>query len=194
MELLSEDRISDESLLNKIDCFLESKEIYQSASPTYSEFSLFIDIQYLKKLQLLLGKSIEVNTYYLGESYYTNTKIISESYTVLTPMYLKRKLKQLSDSLERVNSTMQSLLKQTESYSQLTDPNNWFEWWNEYVETLTEVEWEYISDCRKHLKEPIGIQPQKTLVQFVIEQQEKSRIQSEPTRSNQKRYKEVASA
>ena len=192
MKSMKESRISDEELLGKIDCFLKSKEAHLSVNCTDSEFNLFIDIHYLKNMEELLSERSEQNLDYLGMCCNASTKVISETYTVLSPAYLARKQNQLSKSLEKVNKIIQLLLKQAEKYSNLFDPNCWFEWWNEYVEDLTDVEWEYIAECQKQLQKPVKIQPQKTLVQFVIEQQERSKEKCEQPKQVKKQYVEVS--
>jgi len=164
MELISEDK-----LIQDFSRFLESKKSNLSES-TYTEFNLFTDIQYLKILESQLEQCKKENEESLEKCKNSSTKVVSTTYTVLTPTYLKRTQRKVLETIKRVQEAISVCLDHASQYAGLVDTNCWFEWWQEYMDSLTNEEYKYIADCKKQSHEPISIQPHKSLEQFVLEQ------------------------
>lgn len=174
MELIRED-----SLITEFSRFLESKESCLPKS-TYTELNLFTDIQYLKILESQLEKCEQENEEALEKCEKSSTKVVSRTYMILTPTYLKGRQKKVLDTIESVHQVITNYLNDASKYAGLIDTDCWFEWWEEYMDGLTNEEYEYIADCKKQSQEPIMIQPHKSLEQFVQEKQCRSKDQSKP--------------
>lgn len=172
MELIRED-----NLITEFSRFLESKESGPPKS-TYTELHLFTDIQYLKILESQLEKCEKENEKALAKCEKSSTKVVSQTYMILTPTYLKGRQKQVLDTIDNVHQAITDYLNDASQYAGLIDTNCWFEWWEEYMDGLTNEEYEYIADCKKQSQEPIMIQPHKSLEQFVQEKQNKLKDQS----------------
>lgn len=164
MELMHEDR-----LFKEFDHFLESKESYSPEFSTYTELNLFTDIQYLKILESQLEKCENENSKAL-DCAYSSTKFVSKTYTILTPAYLKRRQTQILETIENVHQVITDYLDNASQYAGRIDTNCWFEWWEEYMESLTDEEHKHITE---QLGEAIMIRPNKSLEQFALERQNK---------------------
>lgn len=172
MELTYEDK-----LIKELDRFLETKGTHRVDFSIYTELDLFTDIQYLRIIESQLKKCEKETKKTLEKCKNPSTKIVSKSYTVLTPTYLKRKLKQVVEAEESIQKVITTYLSNASQYAGIVDTNDWFEWWEEYMESLTDAEYAYIAECKKQLQEPVSIRPTKSLERFVLERQIKLKEQ-----------------
>ena len=173
MELTYEDK-----LMKEFNRFLESKNTLEL--PISTELDLFTDIQYLKILESQFEKLKKETKKNLENCKNSSTKVVSKSYTILTPAYLKRRLNQVLEAEQSIQEVITTYLSNASQYAGIADTNDWFEWWEEYMESLTDEEYAYIAECKKQLQEPVLIKPTKSLERFVLEQQIKSKEQFKP--------------
>jgi len=178
--------IREEKLIEEFDRFLENRKACASEFSSYTELKLFTDIQYLKILESQLDECKKINSKNIRNCEHSLTKFVSQSYTILTPAYLKRKQKQVLDTLEKIQQIIADYLDNVSQYVGFENINCWFAWWDEYMQSLTDEEYVYIAECKKQSQEPVKIHPNKSLQQFALEQQNTSKKQSKPTKQIQK--------